>query len=83
MDIKSIEDIKTKFKDEWVLLADYETDKYNALISGKVIAHSKDRGEIYNLLKAELKKRKKLCIKFMGSVPQEEVAVMFYGEIQV
>lgn len=38
---------KAKYKDEWVLLADYDLDDRNEPLAGVVVAHSKDREEIY------------------------------------
>jgi len=72
----STKKIKQKFKDEWVLLSNFETNEFNEPISGVVIAHSKKRSEIYDRL-SELKRRKRLCVLFTGKVPPENVAVMF------
>lgn len=77
---ESIKKIKEKFKDEWVLLSDYELNECYEPISGVVIAHSKDRDEIYDKLKKEMPKLKKLCIEFMGDVPPKDVVIIFYGE---
>ena len=72
----SISKIKKKFKDEWVLLSNFDTNALCEPVSGTVIAHSKDRGEIYDRL-MELKRKKKLCIIFTGEVPPKDTAVMF------
>ena len=49
MEKESIEAIKRKYTDEWVLISDYETDEFLVLLNGVVVAHSKNREEIYNL----------------------------------
>lgn len=44
---ENIKTIKKTYANEWVLLADYEVDESNQPILGLVVAHSKDREEIY------------------------------------
>jgi hypothetical protein len=77
---KSIQSIRKKHKDEWVLLSDFETDEFEEPVSGVVVAHSKNRGEIYAQLQ-QLREKGSLCIRFMGNIPPKGVAVMFYEEI--
>lgn len=69
----SIAQIKTKYKDEWLLLADYRLDDKNEPVSGVVIAHSKDRDEIYS---KQMDIEKNLCIFYAGEMPQD-LAIMF------
>jgi hypothetical protein len=45
----SISQIQTQFPSEWVLLEDPETNNALELQSGRVLAHSKDRDEVYRL----------------------------------
>jgi hypothetical protein len=69
----SVAQIKTKYRDEWVLLADYHLDERNEPISGVVVAHSKDRDEIYS---KQMDIQKNLCILYAGEMPQD-LAIMF------
>ena len=65
--------IKAKYKDEWVLLADYHLDERNEPITGVVAAHSKNRDEIYS---RQMSMKKNLCILYTGEMPQD-LAIMF------
>ena len=46
-EIMSIEEIEARFKSEWILLEDPETDENLKVRRGKVLCHSKDRDEVY------------------------------------
>ena len=69
---KSVAQIRAKYKDQWVLLADYQLDDRNEPISGVVVAHSKDRDEIYG---KQMGIQKNLCILYAGEMPQD-LAIM-------
>ena len=73
MQREDIESIKEKHRDEWVLLSDCELDEFNEPLSGVVVAHSKDRQEIYN---KQMEIKKDLCIYYTGKIP-EDLGVMF------
>lgn len=68
----SVGQIKAKYKDEWVLLADYDLDDRNEPLRGVVMAHSKDREEIYN---RQMSIKKGLCIFYTGELPRD-LAIM-------
>lgn len=70
-------EIVEKFKDEWVLIDVKEVDKNFNLKEGDVIAHSKDKEEIYKKL-LELRP-KKFSIEYTGKIP-EDLAVVLYHE---
>ena len=57
--------IKSKYPNQWLLLQDFELDASTTLRKGRVIAHSKDRGEIHRALK---KHTGNLCVHFTGAV---------------
>ena len=42
-------DMKKTFPDEWLLITNYELDKYGHLVAGIVHRHSKEKGAIYQL----------------------------------
>lgn len=73
--IEKVGMIKKKFKKEWVLIANYETDDLGHLIKGRVIAHSKSRDEIYQ---KQMKYKGPLAIRYTGAIPKDLV-VMFYA----
>lgn len=43
----TLEEIKNRYPNEWVLLADPETDSVLNIKTGIVVAHSPHRNEIY------------------------------------
>ncbi len=71
--IAILAEIKNRFKSEWVLLEDPETDETLNVIKGKVLWHSKDRDEVY-------RKARKLCPKHTAilytGIQPEEIAVV-------
>ena len=72
--------IANKFKDEWVLIDAKKVDKNLKLKEGDVLAHSKDKSEIYGKL-LELK-AKNLYIEYTGKIP-EDLAVVLYHETDI
>lgn len=72
-------EIVEKFNDEWVLIEVKEVDESYNLKEGDVIAHSKDKSEIYEqLLKL---KDKNLYIEYTGKIPEDLAVVLFYENI--
>lgn len=41
------EEMKAAFPDEWLLVTDYEVDRYGCVSVGIVERHSKDKSEVY------------------------------------
>jgi len=70
---EDIETIRKRYANEWVLLTDYEIDEYNEPLLGVVVAHSKDREEIYD---KQMEIKKDLFMFYTGKIP-EDLAVMF------
>lgn len=70
---ENIKTIKKTYANEWVLLADYEVDESNEPLLGIVVAHSKDREEIYD---KQMEIKRDLFIFYTGKIP-EDIAVMF------
>jgi len=72
------EQMKARFPAQWLLITDYKLDALTSLRKGRVVAHSKDRGEIHRALKQY---PGNLCIHFTGS-PPPETEVIFTANIQ-
>jgi hypothetical protein len=70
----TIEEIKEKYPDEWVLIEYEEIDAEFNVIKGHVIAHSKVKEEIYKTLMET--KGKNIAVEYTGRIP-EDLAVMF------
>ena len=69
-----IEEIKERFKDEWVLVEITKTDGLNQPLEGEVIAHSKNKDETN---RAMIQNKEKYTHHFYtGKIPEGYV-VMF------
>jgi uroporphyrinogen-III synthase len=75
-----IEEIKKRYKDEWVLVEVLEEDEIGQPTEVEVIIHSKARDEIYEALKET--KRKYTYQFYTGEIPKKGYAVAF-NEIQI
>ena len=72
-----IEDIKKRYRDKWVLIEVLKEGPKNQPLEGKVLAQSKNREEIYDLLLKKAKKGKHLATLFTGKVLKEDYAAAF------
>jgi hypothetical protein len=43
----NIDEIKSRYDGEWVLIGDPVADESLSVVSGSVLSHSKDRDEVY------------------------------------
>jgi len=68
------EDIKKAFKDQWVLIEVEKVDESFNVVEGKVLAHSKDKNEVYQKL---LQTRpEEFSIEYTGVIPEDLAIVM-------
>lgn len=72
----TIEEIKKRYKDEWVLLRVLRLDELDRPVEGEVIAHSKVREEIYE---KQRKAKGDIALLYTGEIPKEGYAVAFHG----
>lgn len=72
----NIEEIKKKYKDEWVLLRVSKVDNSGFPIKGEVIAHSKTRDSIYE---RQRELEGDLAVIYTGEIPKEGYAVAFHA----
>lgn len=70
----TIEKIREKYPDEWVLIEYEKVDAEFNVIKGHVIAHSPVKENIYKILMET--KGKYVAIEYTGRIP-EDFAVMF------
>lgn len=75
----NIEEIKQKYKDEWVLGEVKRSDELNRPVDVEVIMHSKNRDDVYDALE-KIKDKKHLCTFYTGKIPEKGYAVAFYGK---
>lgn len=67
--IESIEEIKKKYKDEWVLLEVIREDQKGIPIEVILLAHSKNRDDTYQAMKRHSKKY--TYHFYNGEIPKE------------
>ncbi len=68
------ENIKKTFKDQWVLIEVEKVDESFNVVEGEVLAHSKDKNEVYQKL---LQIRpKEFSIEYTGDIPEDLAIVM-------
>ena len=74
-----IEEIKKRYKEEWVLVEVLEEDKLREPIEVELIAHSKSRDDSYEAMKKT--KAKDIAHFYTGEIAKKGYAVAFYGYI--
>lgn len=74
------EKIVEGFEDEWVLIDVKEVDEDFNLKDGDVIAHSRDKEEIYKKL-LEIRPRS-FSIEYTGKIPEDLAVVLSHENIQ-
>jgi len=70
--IRSIEDIKASYPDEWIVLGDPEIDEYDRTIAGVVLYHSPDKRELAYRDKPLMKKYQTKELFFNRVTPRRE-----------
>lgn len=73
--MESIDEIKRKYKDEWVLVEVLEEDELNQPTRGRVIAHSRNRDDTYDAMKKT--KVRDVAHFWTGKIPIKGYAVAF------
>ena len=72
--VMRMKEIHSRFKSEWVLLEDPETDESLEIKSGKVLWHSKNRDEVYS--KALELRPKHSAFLYTGKLPDDRGLVL-------
>ena len=69
-----IEEIKQKYKNQWLLIKVEKTNKLNQPIDGQLVANSKNRDDIYKKMKSV---KGHMYTVYSGKIPQKGFAVAF------
>jgi hypothetical protein len=72
----NIEEIKNKYRDEWLLIRVTLTNERDQPLEGEVALHSKNRDEVYE---AQKDLKGDFYITYSGELPNKGFAVAFYG----
>jgi hypothetical protein len=75
--ILSIEQMRTLYPDQWLLIASPHTDHNLDILEGEVIAHSSDCEQIYNAIAYERQTRiGTLSIEYTGTIPDDVAFIL-------
>jgi hypothetical protein len=72
--VLSIAEIEAACPSEWILVEDPETNDALEVQSGKILAHSKDRDEVYR--EAVRLRPKRFAMLYTGVLPKDTAVVL-------
>ena len=72
--VLSIAEIEKLYDSEWVLVGDPVTDASMEVRGGKVLAHSRDRDEVYQV--AVNLRPKRFAVLYLGKLPKDTAIVL-------
>lgn len=75
-----IKELRRRYPDEWLLIRITAVDRQDQPVEGGLIAHSKNRDDIYN---EQMKRREDLYITYTGKMPEKGYAVAFHGKSSI
>ncbi len=70
----TLAEMEERFKSEWILVEDPETDEVLEVVQGTVVCHSKDRDEVYRF--ALNQKSKRFAIVYTGEMPEHSAIIL-------
>ena len=73
--VEDIAKIKRRYPKEWLLLTNVTADELTRPVKGKLVAHSKNRDDIYDRL-AHIRAQS-VSIEYTGKVPKDLVVVFW------
>ena len=73
-DVLTIEEIESRFDSEWVLIGDLKTGKAQRLVSGRVLAHSRNRDDVDRCLLTL--RPKHYAMWYTGRIPDDMAVVL-------
>jgi hypothetical protein len=73
-EVMTYEQMKRKFKDEWLLIEDPELTEVLQIIRGKVLWHGKNKNELYRVA-MELRP-KHPAIWYTGTWPKDKIVIL-------
>lgn len=73
-DLQTIDQIRTEFPSEWVLIGEPQADEGARLHGGRVVFHSPDRDAVYR--KAAESRLPHLAVRYLGTMPEDTALVL-------
>ena len=73
--VEALSTLKRRYPKEWLLLTNVVADDLTRPIKGKLVAHSKNRDDIYDRL-ARIR-AKSVSVEYTGQIPKDLVVVFW------
>jgi hypothetical protein len=73
-EVLTSDEIESRFREEWVLVEDPQTNEALKVLGGKVRYHSRDRDEVYR--KAVELRPKRFAMLYTGTMPKDTAIVL-------
>ena len=73
-EVLTVKEIESRYDSEWVLISDLKTNKAQRVVSGRVLAHSRNRDDVYRQLLALRPRHYGMC--YNGRVPDDMAVVL-------
>jgi len=73
LELLTVEEMKERYPDEWLLLVDCEETENTELKAGRVVAHSRCRDDIH---RAQMGRSGHLAIHFAGEIPRDLAVIL-------
>ena len=73
-DVMTLAEMEERFKSEWILVGNPETDESLEIIRGEILCHSADRDTVYR--KAVELRPKDSAIVYTGKMPKNTAIVL-------
>ena len=73
--VEALSKLKRRYPKEWLLLTNVVADELTRPVKGKLVAHSKNRDDIYDRL-AHIR-AKSVSVEYTGKVPKDLVVVFW------
>ncbi len=70
----TLEEIKTRYPSQWVLIGEPQTDDSLEVVAGRVLSHSLDRDEVDRKL-LELRPPR-FALRYLGTMPENMAIVL-------
>ena len=70
----TVDEMRTKFEAEWILVGDPQTNDALEVLGGTVIYHAKDRDEAYRV--GVTRHPKRFAILYTGQIPANTAVVL-------
>ena len=70
----AMEEMRTRFESEWILIEAPQTNEALEAVSGKVLCHGRDRDEVYR--QAVARRPKRSAMLYTGQMPADTAIVL-------